>query len=68
MWQAQVYCFARSHSVISYDLLGHGASAKIEGGAELEDFARQLEGVWSFLKLDGAMLVGFSFGGLIAQA
>jgi pimeloyl-ACP methyl ester carboxylesterase len=68
MWQAQVYCFARSHSVIAYDLLGHGESAKIEGRVELEDFARQLEQLCSSLKLDGAKLVGFSFGGLIAQA
>jgi pimeloyl-ACP methyl ester carboxylesterase len=68
MWQAQVYCFARSHSVIRYDLMGHGESGKIEAPVALEDFARQLEQLCSFLKLDGATLIGFSFGGLIAQA
>ena len=26
MWQAQIYYFARSHSVVCYDLLGHGES------------------------------------------
>lgn len=68
MWQAQVYCFARTHSVIGYDLLGHGASAKIEGRAELDDFTRQLEKLWSSLELDSAVLIGFSFGGMIAEA
>jgi (E)-2-((N-methylformamido)methylene)succinate hydrolase len=68
MWQAQVYCFARSYSVIRYDLLGHGESARIEGRVQLDDFTRQLEKLCSALKLDRAALAGFSFGGMIAQA
>lgn len=68
MWQAQVYYFARSYSVIRYDLLGHGESANIEGRVELDDFAHQLEQLCSALKLDRATLVGFSFGGMIAEA
>ena len=68
MWQAQVYRFARTYSVIRYDLLGHGESANIEGRVELDDFAHQLEQLCSALKLDRATLVGFSFGGMIAQA
>lgn len=67
MWQAQVYFFARTHSVICYDLLGHGESGKIDGPVKLGDFAVQLERIWAALGLDKASLIGFSFGGLIAQ-
>jgi pimeloyl-ACP methyl ester carboxylesterase len=68
MWQAQVYWFTRSYSLIRYDLLGHGESANIAGRVALDDFAEQLEQLCSALKLDDLTLVGFSFGGMIAQA
>jgi pimeloyl-ACP methyl ester carboxylesterase len=68
MWQAQVYYFARSHSVVSYDLLGHGESAKIEGSCDLERFTRQLEELLATLGLRKFALIGFSFGGMIAQS
>lgn len=68
MWQAQTYHFARSHSVVSYDLLGHGDSARISQDTTLEDFVLQLERLLTALGLERAAIVGFSFGGLIAQA
>jgi pimeloyl-ACP methyl ester carboxylesterase len=68
MWQAQVYFFARSHSVITYDLLGHGESARISKDAALEDFVAQLERLRAALGLNRTTIVGFSFGGLVAQA
>jgi pimeloyl-ACP methyl ester carboxylesterase len=67
MWQAQVIFLAQTHSVICYDLLGHGESGKIEGPVKLGDFAGQLERLWAALGVDKASLIGFSFGGLIAQ-
>jgi pimeloyl-ACP methyl ester carboxylesterase len=67
MWQAQAYFFARRHSVICYDLLGHGQSAKIEGPVTLQDFTRQLDNLIAVLGLEKLALVGFSFGGFIAQ-
>jgi pimeloyl-ACP methyl ester carboxylesterase len=67
MWQAQVYFFARSHSVICYDLLGHGMSPKISAGTGLAEFVSQLDRLWTALELGQATIVGFSFGGLIAQ-
>jgi pimeloyl-ACP methyl ester carboxylesterase len=67
MWRAQIYGFARRHSVISYDLKGHGESPPLTGREELSDFTRQLEDLWSYLGLEKALLIGFSFGGLIAQ-
>jgi (E)-2-((N-methylformamido)methylene)succinate hydrolase len=68
MWQAQVYYFARSHTVVCYDLLGHGQSAKISAPCSLAHFTRQLEDVLTALKLDKVSLIGFSFGGMIAQS
>jgi pimeloyl-ACP methyl ester carboxylesterase len=68
MWQAQVYFFARSHSVVSYDLLGHGESARILKDAALADFVLQLERLRAALGLNRTAIVGFSFGGLVAQA
>lgn len=68
MWQAQVYYFARTHSVICYDLLGHGESARISDTASLDDFVEQLERLWAAFDLRKALLAGFSFGGLIAQS
>lgn len=67
MWQAQVYFFARRHSVICYDLVGHGQSSRMGGAATLDDFTRQLENLVAALDLRKFALVGFSFGGLIAQ-
>lgn len=68
MWKAQVYHFARSHMVICYDLLGHGASAKIAAPCSLDHFTRQLEGLLATFQLSKISLIGFSFGGMIAQA
>lgn len=68
MWQAQVSYFARSHSVVCYDLLGHGESATIEATSGLDEFTRQLEGVLGALGLRTFSLIGFSFGGMIAQS
>jgi (E)-2-((N-methylformamido)methylene)succinate hydrolase len=68
MWQAQVYYFARSHSVVCYDLLGHGESARIEAHCGLDQFTRQLERVLEALSVSRFSLIGFSFGGMIAQS
>jgi (E)-2-((N-methylformamido)methylene)succinate hydrolase len=68
MWKAQVHHFARSHMVICYDLLGHGASAKIAEPCSIDHFTRQLERVLAAFRLKKISLVGFSFGGMIAQA
>jgi pimeloyl-ACP methyl ester carboxylesterase len=68
MWQAQVYFFARSHMVVSYDLLGHGQSPRLDAPCGLEEFTRQLERLLSALELSKISLIGFSFGGMIAQS
>jgi pimeloyl-ACP methyl ester carboxylesterase len=67
MWQAQVYFFARNRSVVCYDLLGHGESPRISAGTGLAVFVNQLDRLSAALGLERATILGFSFGGLIAQ-
>jgi pimeloyl-ACP methyl ester carboxylesterase len=68
IWAEQVKAFAPSHKVITYDLLGHGHSALIARNATLDDWALQLENLGRELQLERFSLLGFSFGGMIAQA
>ena len=67
IWRGQVEALAASHQVITYDLLGHGRSAAAPADARLADWVGQLESVVSHPALQTFSLVGFSFGGLIAQ-
>jgi pimeloyl-ACP methyl ester carboxylesterase len=70
IWQAQCAALAGDHRVIAYDLLGHGASPPIADDACLDDFVDQLTRLVEAL-VPGRQtlsLVGFSFGGLIAEA
>jgi (E)-2-((N-methylformamido)methylene)succinate hydrolase len=68
IWAEQVKAFAPTYRVIAYDLLGHGSSAAVSENATLEDWVLQLENLTRDLSLDRFSLVGFSFGGMIAQA
>jgi len=68
IWAEQVKAFAHSHQVITFDLLGHGRSAPVPENPGLGDWVSQLENLVEELKLARFSLVGFSFGGMIAQA
>jgi pimeloyl-ACP methyl ester carboxylesterase len=68
IWAEQLKYFADSHQVITYDLLGHGRSAPVPENTALNDWVHQLENLVQELKLERFSLVGFSFGGMIAQA
>ena len=68
IWAAQVKALEADFQVITYDLLGHGRSAAAFTNALLADWVDQLNGVVRDLALEKFALVGFSFGGLIAQA
>lgn len=67
IWAEQVKAFSATHQIITYDLLGHGRSATVSGNAALGDWVHQLEKLAEELKLEHFSLVGFSFGGMIAQ-
>ena len=67
MWDDISDELSKEYTVIRYDLLGHGESAKpsIQG---LKSFVDQLEYLVNYFKLQKFALVGFSLGSLIARA
>jgi len=65
MWDAQVNSLS-DHSIITYDLLGHGKTPYNKEDVTLNDFSNQLDYLLKFLKIDKINLVGFSLGSLIA--
>jgi len=68
MWDGMVPLLARDYTVVRYDMLGHGASAKPPGQRSLGDFQRQLTALVDYLEIERAAVVGFSMGALVAQA
>ena len=65
MWDSQVN-FLNNHSIITYDLLGHGRTPYNKEEITLNDFSNQLDYLLKFLKVDKINLIGFSLGSLIA--
>ncbi|MGN7285854.1 alpha/beta fold hydrolase [Shouchella rhizosphaerae] len=68
MWSPIIFLLKKNYQVISYDMLGHGASKKIKGTVSIFDFASQLKQLLMNLEVERAHLVGFSMGGFVAQA
>ena len=68
MWERLRPALEPTHRVIRYDMLGHGQSAKPPGPYGLEDFVWQLDRLTDSLGISRFDLVGFSMGGLVAQA
>ncbi|MDA7703764.1 alpha/beta hydrolase [Candidatus Pelagibacter sp.] len=65
MWEPQINSL-NNHSIITYDLLGHGKTPYIKEEVTLNDFSNQLDNLLKFLKVDKINLIGFSLGSLIA--
>lgn len=55
-------------ATLRVDLRGHGRSDKPPGPYQLDDFVRDLAGLYEHLGIEQSHLVGFSLGGIIAQA
>ena len=68
MWGGQVVGLAPHYRVITYDMLGHGASPRPENGTPLLGYADQLLELIDHLQLPRATVIGFSMGGLVARA
>lgn len=68
MWGGQVVGLAANYRVISYDMLGHGASPRPASGTPLLGYADQLLELLDHLQLPQATVIGFSMGGLVARA
>ncbi|CRM18061.1 MULTISPECIES: alpha/beta fold hydrolase [Pseudomonas] len=68
MWGGQVVGLATKYHVISYDMLGHGASPRPAAGTPLLGYADQLLELLEHLQVPQATVIGFSMGGLVARA
>ena len=53
--------------VIAYDVRGHGGSALQYGGMSIESWSDDLSALLEALEIEGAIVVGLSMGGMIAQ-
>ena len=67
MWQWQLPALTPHFSVLTYDLLGHGESARPTGTPDLAMFSAQLLGLMDCSGIARAAVVGFSLGGMIAR-
>lgn len=67
VWQWMVPVLAARFRVVSYDISGHGQTAAPRGQPVLRDLARQLADLLDHLGIDGAAIVGFSLGGMVAR-
>ena len=65
IWNPQIEFF-KKQTTITYDLFCHGKSTCAFDQISFEDFSSQINGLLQFLKIQKAILVGFSLGGLIA--
>jgi (E)-2-((N-methylformamido)methylene)succinate hydrolase len=67
MWAPVAMHLAGRHRVLSYDMLGHGQSAKPPGPYGLHHFVDQLLQLTAALGIQRFDLAGFSMGALVAQ-
>lgn len=68
MWQPQIPALAASYFVVAPDLRGHGRSDAPADPADstMDDFAQDLLALFDSLEIELGVLVGCSFGGMIA--
>ena len=67
IWYYQVFPFARTNQVIAVDHRGHGRSDKPKSGYSIQEHARDVAAVLDAERIDRAILVGNSIGGMIAM-
>ena len=67
VWDDAVPDLARLYRVLSYDILGHGATPAPTGQPSLALLARQLADLLDHCAVRTAVVVGFSLGGMIAR-
>ena len=67
MWQWQLPALVAHFHVLTYDLLGHGESAKPAGVPDLTMFSEQLLRLMDRCGIERAAVAGFSLGGMIVR-
>lgn len=66
IWRPQVTALASKYQVITYDMLGHGASEDPDPQVTLTDFADQLQDLLGHLAAARVAIIGHSMGALVA--
>ena len=64
-WDGFVPVLERDYRVLSYDLFGHGQSAKPVAAPSLTVLSEQLLALLAELGIENASIIGFSLGGMI---
>ena len=65
-WEPQVAEFSKDYQVITFDLRGHGRSAKPPGPYQISMFSADLAGLLQALSVASAHVAGISLGGAVA--
>jgi 3-oxoadipate enol-lactonase len=68
IWEAQKSALAARHTVLCYDLRGHGGSTAPAGSYDFDVLAADVVGLLDALQIERASFVGISLGGMIGQA
>jgi 3-oxoadipate enol-lactonase len=66
-WDGVVGRLASDFRILSFDLRGHGASSRVKGRYEIDDFVDDVLALANEVEFEQFDLAGFSLGGLIAQ-
>ena len=67
IWYFQIFHFARTNTCLTVDHRGHGRSDKPPTGYSIQEHASDVAAVMDAAKIDQAVLVGNSIGGMIAM-
>jgi pimeloyl-ACP methyl ester carboxylesterase len=67
-WHRMIPALADHHHVIAIELRNHGRSSRIRGRFEIEDLADDVAAVLDGLGLGSVPVMGYSMGGMTAQA
>lgn len=67
MWEPVMRQLAQGRRVLAYDLRGHGSAVDAPAPADMTALADDLRDVLAAVGLDGAHIVGLSYGGGVAQ-
>ena len=67
IWYFQIFHFARTNICLTVDHRGHGRSDKPASGYSIQEHASDVAAVMDAAKIDKAVVVGNSIGGMIAM-
>jgi 3-oxoadipate enol-lactonase len=67
MWREVIPLLSPDYRVIAYDLRGFGRAAEAPLAKNVPDFCTDLDALLNHLALEKTILIGISFGGIIAQ-